>query len=198
MTSMFASNNLTESQENGENEQTPGLPLISPLHAISGFDRVCRRKTYPKGSVLFAEGQAARGVYVLCSGRAKLSLLSVEGKALIVRIARPGDLLGIHATLAEIFLRSDGRDSESCRVDFISRKDLPGPTDRQRLSGLTLAIAISKEFTEFVEHARVLLQSVSANEKLARCYSGWGTNSENEQPPVSVCKRCSRTRRLRN
>ena len=71
------------------------LPSASPLHAISGFERVSKRKIFDKGTVLFAEGQAARDVYVVCSGRLKLSMTSAEGRKLIVRIARPGDLLSM-------------------------------------------------------------------------------------------------------
>ena len=159
----------TEGHESGvENGQARRLPCISPLHAIPGFDGLSRRRCYPKGSVLLAEGHTARGVYVLCAGRAKLSITSAGGKTLIARIARPGDLLGIHATLAGHPYEATAETLEPSRVDFISRKDLLTLLDRQKWSGLGLAIAISKEFTEFVEHVRVLLLSVSADEKLAR------------------------------
>lgn len=151
-----------------ENGQALTLPCISPLHAIPGFDRLSRRKLYPKGSVLLVEGHAARGVFVLCAGRAKLSITSAEGKTLILRIARPGDLLGIHATLAGHSYEATAVTLGTCRVDFISRKDLVVLLDRQKSSGLGLAIAISKDFTEFIEHARALLLSVSAAEKVAR------------------------------
>ena len=166
---MGRANKHTEGQDNGdEKHRSLEFSCASPLHAIPGFDRASRRKLYPKGSVLFVEGHTARGVYVLCSGRAKLSLISAEGKALIVRIARPGDLLGVHATLAGHSYEATAETLASSQVDFISRKDLLTLVDRQESFGLALAIAISKEFTEFVEHARVLLLSVSASEKLAR------------------------------
>jgi CRP/FNR family transcriptional regulator len=152
----------------GENGQALSLPSISPLHDIPGFDRLSRRKLYPKGSVLLVEGHTARGVYVLCAGRAKLSITSTEGKTLIVQIARPGDLLGIHATLAGNTYQATAETLAPCRVDFISRKDLLVLLDRQKSSGVGLAIAISKDFTEFIEHARGLLLSVSAAKKVAR------------------------------
>ena len=152
----------------GEKDQSFEFSCTSPLHSIPGFDRLSHRKLYPKGSVILVEGHGARGVYVLCSGRVKLSITSAEGKALIVRIARPGDLLGIHATLAGHPYEATAETLAPCRVDFISRKDLLILLERQKSSGLGLAIAISKDFTEFVEHARVLLLSVSAAEKLAR------------------------------
>ena len=151
-----------------ENGQALTLPCISPLHAIAGFDSLSRRKVYPKGSVLLVEGHVARGVYVLCAGRAKLSITSAEGKTMIVRIARPGDLLGIHAALAGQSYEATAETLGPCRVDFISRKDLFALLDRQKASGVGLAVVVSKEFTEFIEHARMLLLSVSATEKVAQ------------------------------
>ena len=155
-------------ESESENGHAPALPCLSPLHAIAGFERVSRREHFPKGAILLAEGHTARGVYVLCAGRVKLSITSAEGKTSIVRIARPGDLLGIHATLAGHPYEATAETLAPCQVDFIPRQDLLVLLDRQKSSGLDLALAISKEFTEFVEHTRVLLLSVSAAEKLAR------------------------------
>ena len=151
-----------------ESGNTPALPCMSPLHAIPGFQGMSRRMFCRKGSVLLVEGNVARGVYVLCSGRAKLSITSAEGKTSIVRIARPGDMLGIHATLTGHPYEATAETLASCRVDFILRTDLLFLINRQKSCGLGLALAISNEFTEFVENARDLLLSTSAAERLAR------------------------------
>jgi len=151
-----------------ENGQALTLPFASPLHAISGFERVSKRKIFDKGAVLFAEGHAARDVYVVCSGRLKLSMTSAEGRKLIVRIARPGDLLGIHAALTGQSYEATAETLSSCRIDIISREDLLGLLERQKTFGLTVAVALSRDFTDFLEHARGLLMSISAPEKLAR------------------------------
>ena len=75
------------------------LPFNSPLRAIPGIDRVSRSRIYPRGAVVFHEGTVARGVYVLSSGRAKISISSADGKKLIMRIAGGGDVLGLYAGL---------------------------------------------------------------------------------------------------
>jgi CRP/FNR family transcriptional regulator, cyclic AMP receptor protein len=157
-----------------ENNQGPALPCASPLHSIHGFERITSRKLYPRGTVLFVEGQANRGVYILCAGRVKLSITSAAGKKVIVRIARPGDLLGIHAALTGHSYEATAETLAPCRVDFISRKALLGLLDRQKSFNVGLAIAVSKDFTEFVEHARTLLLPISAAEKLARLLLAWG------------------------
>jgi CRP/FNR family transcriptional regulator len=152
----------------------PMLPCISPLHEIPGFNQISHKRSYSKDSTLFVEGHTARGVYVLCSGGVKLSITSAEGKQLIVRIARPGDLLGINAALTGHPYEQTAQTFAPCTVDFVSRKDLLELLEQKKSSALGLAIAISREFSEFVEHARILLLSVSAAEKLAGLLLSWG------------------------
>jgi CRP/FNR family transcriptional regulator, cyclic AMP receptor protein len=50
--------------------------------------------------VLFVEAQKPRGVYMLCAGEVKLSAMARDGRTIIVRIAKPGELLGLHATVS--------------------------------------------------------------------------------------------------
>ncbi len=53
----------------------------------------------PAGARLFSEGQRARSVSVLCSGQVKLTKSSKDGKVFLVKIAKPGDVLGLSAVL---------------------------------------------------------------------------------------------------
>ena len=59
---------------------------------------------YPKGAMLFIEGQQPRGVFVLCAGKAKLSTSSREGKTIITKLSDAGDVLG-HLRHALLFDR---------------------------------------------------------------------------------------------
>jgi CRP/FNR family transcriptional regulator len=56
--------------------------------------------TFPGGALLFVEGQIPRGAYVLCSGKAKLSTTSRDGKVLILKIAEAGEVLGLSAVIS--------------------------------------------------------------------------------------------------
>ncbi len=50
---------------------------------LKSFSAFSHLTTYPGGAILFVEGQTARGAFVLCSGKVKLSTTSREGKVLI-------------------------------------------------------------------------------------------------------------------
>src|SRR5881392_1861848 len=94
------------------------LPFNSPLRAIPGIDRVSRTRIYPRGAVVFHEGNVARGVYVLSSGSAKVSISSTDGKKLIIRVAKPGDVLGLYAGMTGRPFEATAEMVEGGRVDF--------------------------------------------------------------------------------
>jgi CRP/FNR family transcriptional regulator len=150
------------------------LPFNSPLRAIPGIDRISRSRIYPRGAVVFHEGNIARGVYVLSSGRAKVSISSADGKKLIIRVAKSGDVLGLYAGLTGRPLEATAEMVEGGRVDFISRTDLLNLMGRQQTFSSDLVEMFSRQFSEFVDNTRMLLLSESALEKLARLIVRWG------------------------
>jgi CRP/FNR family cyclic AMP-dependent transcriptional regulator len=145
----------------------------SPLSEVRGLDNVRVAQHYPRGSVLFREGQQPRGVHVLCEGRAKVSIASAEGKTLVLRIAEPGDLLGVNAALTGQPYDATVEALERCRIDFISREHLLKLLDRDKRACLGVAQALGHTLRRVVEHSRLLFLSQSAAEKLARLLVRW-------------------------
>jgi CRP/FNR family cyclic AMP-dependent transcriptional regulator len=150
------------------------LPADSPLRAFAGIERVSYSKLYSRSAVLFNEGHVARGVYVLCTGSAKISICSADGKKLIMRIAKPGDVLGLYAGLTGRPYEATAELLEPSRVSFVSRQSLIEMIAKQEAFGLGLVQVFSEQFSEFVDHARLLQLSESATEKLARLILKWG------------------------
>jgi CRP/FNR family transcriptional regulator len=124
--------------------------------------------------VVFTEGRIARGVYVLSSGRAKVSLSSADGRKLILRIATAGDILGLYAGLTGRPFEATAEMVEGGRVDFVSRPDLVNLMCHQQTVGMDLVEMFSRQFSEFVDHTRMLLLSESAAQKLASLILRWG------------------------
>lgn len=74
---------------------------------------------YPKGGVLFLEGQLATGVFLLRTGRAKESMVSSTGKTAIVRILGSGVILGLSAVLTGALHESTVETLEPTQADFV-------------------------------------------------------------------------------
>ena len=73
-----------------------------PEPAAQRLNAIKSTAVYPKGAMLFVEGQHPRGVFVLCMGEAKLSTSSCEGRTVITKIAEAGELLGLNATISNV------------------------------------------------------------------------------------------------
>ena len=54
----------------------PGRFCDMSSATLTSMNSVKFTTVYPKGSLLFVEGEAPRGVFVLCSGKAKLTTSS--------------------------------------------------------------------------------------------------------------------------
>ncbi len=148
----------------------------SPLRAVPRSEPVPIGKLYSRNAVLFFEGDTARGAYVLRSGRAKISISSSCGKKLIMRIARPGDVLGLYAGLTGRTYEATAEMVESGRVEFISRDGLLRLMRGEQSFGLDLVEVLGQQFSESVEHARLLMLSESAVEKLSRLILKWSSD----------------------
>jgi CRP/FNR family transcriptional regulator, cyclic AMP receptor protein len=95
-----------------------------PLDALAAFDGIKSFRPCPKGTLLFREGQAARGVYLVCQGRVRLSVCSENGGRMTLRIAGPGEVLGLSAALAGGACEVTAQAIENGRVALVRRKDL--------------------------------------------------------------------------
>jgi CRP/FNR family transcriptional regulator len=93
---------------------------LSP-DTLRTLDEITTPITYPRGAVLFVEGQQARGVYVLCSGRVKLSVCSEDGNTIILRISDPGDVLGLPGTISSTQYDLTAEVLEPAQVNSIPR-----------------------------------------------------------------------------
>jgi CRP/FNR family transcriptional regulator len=74
--------------------------------------------------MLFVEGQGPRGIFVLCSGKAKLSTSSRNGKTVITAMASSGDVLGLSATISNHPYEVTAEMVEPGQANFISRGSL--------------------------------------------------------------------------
>lgn len=77
--------------------------LRSLLSQISASNTTNRTRFHDRGTVLFAEADAARGVYVLRTGSAAVSVSSSEGRVVILRVAHGGEVLGLNCVLGNSF-----------------------------------------------------------------------------------------------
>jgi CRP/FNR family cyclic AMP-dependent transcriptional regulator len=139
-----------------------------PEGALAGLDAISTSSIYPKGAVLFAEGQEPRGAFILCNGRAKLYGTSASGKSVIFRIAEAGEIIGLPSTLSGQPYELTAESLEPTQANFIHRGDFIAFLREHGESALRVAQMLSNIYYATCQEVRYLGLSSSAEEKLAR------------------------------
>jgi len=141
--------------------------------ALHAFERVTVHNMHPKHRVLFLEGQVSRGLFVLCGGRVKLSLSAGGGKTLIVKVARPGELLGLSATISGSPYELTAETLEPCEVSFAKREDFLRLLKDSPAACLKVVEQLGSNYRNACHEVRSLGLSQSSGEKLAKLLLEW-------------------------
>jgi CRP/FNR family transcriptional regulator, cyclic AMP receptor protein len=157
--------------------------LRSLLHAIHTSNNGNLSLLHPRGKVLFAEGEPARGVFILRTGRATVSISSSEGRLVILRIAQPGAVLGLNSALRNASHNTTVKIIEPGRTDFIPRKQLVELLQANQPAAQAVSQILSREVAELTDRARSLLLPQTANARLARLLLEWSEH-EPEIPKI--------------
>ena len=91
--------------------------------SLKSFNQIKHATVFPEGAVIFVEGQTPRGIFMLCQGQAKLSTNSHNGKTLILRIAKPGEVLGLHAIVTSKPYEVTVETMQPSQLNFVNRED---------------------------------------------------------------------------
>ncbi len=132
---------------------------------------------YPDGATLFAEGQVPRGVFILRKGKVKLSICSADGKTLILRIAEPGEVLGLAGTLTGRHYEMTAETVGPCDIEFVKRESFVRFMQTHNEVCLWVAEQLSYMYNTACREIRSLGLSHSAAEKFAKLLLDWCTNA---------------------
>jgi CRP/FNR family transcriptional regulator, cyclic AMP receptor protein len=141
---------------------------------------------YPKGAMLFIEGQQPRGVFVLCSGKVKLSTSSREGKTIITKISDSGDVLGLNAVISNRPYEVTAEMMEPGQGNFIPRDSLMHMLKDYPEMAVRIAQQLSRNYFTAYEEIRTLGLAASPSEKFAKLLLTWSTKSAQSDGSAQV------------
>ncbi len=160
-----------------------------PVPAVQKLNEIKSTAIYPKSTMLFIEGQKPRGVFVLCTGKAKLSMSSSEGKTIITKISEAGDVLGLNATISDRPYEVTAEMIEPGQANFITRDAFLHFLREYGEVALRVAQQLSLNYYTAYEEIRTLGLTSSPAEKFAKLLLGWSSQSEtvgNGPPQVKL------------
>ena len=159
-----------------------GEHLFCNLSAQAGqrLNEIKSTAVYPKGAMLFIEGQMPRGVFVLCTGKVKLSTTSREGKTIITKISDAGDVLGLNAVISNVPYEVTAEMMEPGQANFIPRHSLQLFVKDFPEVAMRVAEQLSRNYFTAYEEIRTLGLAASPSEKFAKLLLTWSAKSTQE------------------
>lgn len=149
--------------------------------ALAEFDALGMQIQLPAGTVVFTEQDYADGVFVICAGQIKLSCSSKEGKTLILKVAQPGDVLGLGAVVSGAPFEVTATTIMPTVIKKIRSDDMIKFLQHHAEAGMHAAKALSEDYKNAFFDARRLALSGSAAGRLASVLLEWGKSSRCDQ-----------------
>lgn len=135
------------------------------LHSIDG---ISHKSILPTGAILFVEGQAPRGLFIVCSGKVNLSSTSREGKILILKTVQPGETVGLSATISGMPYEVTAETATPCQLGFVDRKHFAELMEAHSEIGVHTSHCLSREYQSAYRDIHHLVLTRSSAGKLAR------------------------------
>jgi CRP/FNR family transcriptional regulator, cyclic AMP receptor protein len=154
--------------------------------AVKDFDSIKSTSVLPDGAVLFMENQDPRGVFVLCQGEVKLTISSSEGKTLILRIAKAGEILGLMSVLAGKPYEVTAETLRPSQIAFIRREDFLRFVSQHTEVSAGVVKQLSYNYHTACEQLRTVALSASAPSRLAKLLLDWAAGAGQIQPGTRV------------
>ena len=136
--------------------------------SLETFEKIKFANLLPKGSTLYVAGQKAGGIYLVCAGKVKLCTKVSNARTMIVRIAGPGEVLGIHACLLGTPHEFTAETVQASQIVFVRVEDFVAFLNQDEQACWKAALALGRECQEAHKMIRGVGLAHSASERLAR------------------------------
>jgi CRP/FNR family transcriptional regulator, cyclic AMP receptor protein len=163
--------------ENCNLKQNGFLCHLTPM-AAKEFESIKFSTRYPEGAILFLENEKARGIFLVCSGKVKLSVSSRGGKTLILQIAKPGEVFGLSASMSGVPYEVTAETLHPSEIVFIRREDFLQFIHRFPEAYEAVIRQLNLQYGRACEQLRTIGLSATAHEKLARLFLHWSSGEQ--------------------
>ena len=122
--------------------------------------------TIKKGEPIFEEGESTNGIYCVKDGVCKLSKLSANGKDQIVKLVKPGELLGQRSMISDEPANLSAVALEDMQVCFIPKSEILQFFNENNQFSMNVMKTICGDLKEADDHMVSLAQK-NVKERLA-------------------------------
>jgi CRP/FNR family transcriptional regulator, cyclic AMP receptor protein len=166
----YSRNSLTECLQ-----ECPLFRDLSP-DSLKVLDNITNVISFAKGSNLFVQGQLSNGLFILRSGRVKLTSVTVGGSAELLAIRSGGEALGLSATVSGRPHVATATAMEITQVVLIRRNSFLQFIHTHGDGAVRVAQVLAELYDAAQEEKKYFLARQSAAQKLARFVLNWAVH----------------------
>ena len=152
-----------------------------PAAVLQEFEKLKVTTVFPKGAFLFVEGQAPQRIHMLCQGEVKLSTTSRDGRTLILKVAPPGDILGLSSCVSGLPYDVTAEARTPCQSNFVRRQEFLRFLREHGEACLRAAEHLSAQHNDALAVIRTIGHGHYASEKLAKFLLSQDAEGSNRQ-----------------
>jgi CRP/FNR family transcriptional regulator, cyclic AMP receptor protein len=146
----------------------PGWFCSLGADVLADLDTVSHSITSSAAERVFSQGDDSDRVFILCGGYVKLTASSSRGRNLIVRIAGPGAILGLHAAMSQRPYEVTAEALSEVRLRALSRQDFMGFLRRHKESQIRAVQCVCQEYRFALQDACRIALTETVAARLAR------------------------------
>ncbi|WP_353096161.1 Crp/Fnr family transcriptional regulator [Tissierella praeacuta] len=135
------------------------VPIFSSLsyEEMMEVARITREKIFEKGEMIYLAGDKGEKLYVIHSGKVKITRFTDTGKEQVIRVLGPGDFMGELSLFSPLPLTDNGEALLKTVACIIDGKKLKALMRRYP----TIAFKIMEELSQRLEKAENLIENIS-------------------------------------
>ncbi|NLC54107.1 MAG: Crp/Fnr family transcriptional regulator [Firmicutes bacterium] len=149
------------------------VPIFNNLtkEEMQEIAAITTAKTFKKGELVYMAGEQAGKLYVLHTGRVKVSRINANGKEQVIRVVGPGEFMGELSLFSSLPMTDNGEALEDCTMCLIEGAKLKELMKKYP----SIAFKVMAELSQRLEKAEHLIETLNLNtveQRLARSLLG--------------------------
>lgn len=137
------------------------VPIFSNLtqEEMLEIASITKAQTFEKGDMIYMAGDRGGKLYVVHSGRVKISRLNANGKEQVIRVIGPGEFMGELSLLSSLPMTDNGEALETSTMCIIEGEKLKELMKKYP----SIAFKVMEELSERLEKAENLIEAINLN-----------------------------------
>jgi CRP/FNR family transcriptional regulator, cyclic AMP receptor protein len=154
--------------------------------ALSEFGSITTCSSCAAGSEIYGEDQIPARVFILLQGQVKVSISARSGRRLILRIAKPGEVLGLSSAFSGNFYEETAQAISPCNLISLRCPDFAAFLVRHPSAFHAVMREFGVQYEQACARLRMTGMTLSVAAKLARLLLEWASSAQQTEYGIRI------------